>query len=147
MRKHYVLAAFASLIILLGACKKQEEPYIKIKDEAGNVYKNNAVITVSSGATKKLYIESGFINEKNEDNRMYYRMQVNGEPEADGGQDISFLAGMLNITSLGSFNNLETEDATITLNFEDYNVETGETVKITVQDTKSLQRTVTFKVE
>jgi hypothetical protein len=147
MKKHYISIIIAGLVLSFSSCKKYEEPYIKIKDEAGNVYKNNAVLTVSSDATKKLFVESGYINEKKEDNRMYYRMQVNGEPEADGGQDISFLAGMLNITSLGSYNNLETEDAVITLNFTNDGIGSGETVRITVQDTKSLQRTIIFKVE
>lgn len=147
MNKYTLIASLAGIIILLTACKGNEEPYIKIKDEAGNVYANNTIIAISPNSTKKIFVESGYINKKNENNRIYYRMQVNGKPEAEGGQDLFFFPSILDITKIGAYNNLETENATITLNFNDYDLELEGTVRIAVQDTKSMQRIITFKIE
>lgn len=129
------------LALLLSECGKNEDekPYIILKDTSGQTL-TATNIPVGLNTTFRVYVEIGY--ERFKDNNIDYDWKI------DQGEFTQYSAfDGLNITMLGSYNNLRLEDATLDVTFGDDIVSAGSQVAIRIRDRKNLSRTLTLIVE
>lgn len=129
--------------MLLGGCKKDndETPYIILKNSAEEVIPASTVgVPADLNSTVRIYAEIGY--ERFSGNNLDYDWKI-----GSGGYTQYSSADGLNITTIGSFNNLRSEKATLDITFSEDIVSAGETVTIRIKDQGTLVRTLAFIME
>lgn len=140
MKNIGLVALLPVLAILMASCGKNDlEPYLILKNDSGQVISSPDSIPVELNTSFKLFVEAGYL--RRDGNNMDYDWKT------DEGEFVQYtLFDGLDITAMGSNNNLGIEKATLDISFGDDIVEVGSVVTVRVKDQKSLVGQLAFKV-
>lgn len=139
MEKYFLPLLFVSFLFIFSSCRNEkDEPYIRFRDKDGQEYSERVMVPLNTDL--KLFVYIGY-EEKGENNLIHYERSIDGSPFSD----ITF-TGTLDILSVGRFNNLLTEKASIDISFNEERVSEGSVVQIRVRDSGTLSKTITFEV-
>lgn len=139
--RNFKLLLLSGLIIFGFACSdSDDDPYIIIKDAAGEIIASGTIIPVNVNDEVKIYTEIGY--EETDDVDTHYEWKIDDEPfkkysSSDG----------LDITTLGRHNNLSIQKAELSIDFTEDIVRKGSTVIIRIRDKTIASKQVIFEVK
>jgi len=140
MKNIRLVILLAVLAVFTASCGKNDlEPYLILKNDFGQVLSSPDSIAVGLNTSFKLYVEAGYL--RGDGNNIDYDWKI-GEGEF---MQYTLFDG-LDITAMGSHNNLGIEKATLDISFDDDVVGVGSVVTIRIKDQKSLVGQLAFKV-
>lgn len=115
-------------------------PYILYKDASGKVIDSFTPISVDLNSSVKINAEVGFHDLNS--NHLNYEWKIDNAPF----KQYTVFDG-LNIYSLGGFNNLATQKATLEITFSDQIMASGSQVIVRIRDMDSLSKELIFQVK
>jgi hypothetical protein len=140
MKNIRLIALLCALALLQAACEKNDdEPYIILKNDSGQVLTSSANIQVGLNTTYRIFAEIGYPSHNGNN--------VDYDWKTGSGEFVQYsMYDGLDITTLGSQNNLRLEKATLDVSFSEDKVAPGSLVTIRIKDQGSVESQLTFEV-